>query len=148
MQKTRRKVRNFIGEECVGGDGRETEPVYDPATGEVIAETPLSTKEDVDRAVKAADAAFKDWAATPVIQRIQVPFATRCCWRTFRRIAGPGHSGERQGRQGRGQGGEAGPYREFMERFGYSLRQETLIFIEVMRASARTRAHPPRRWRP
>jgi malonate-semialdehyde dehydrogenase (acetylating)/methylmalonate-semialdehyde dehydrogenase len=74
MQKTRREVRNFIGGECVGGDDRETEPVYDPATGKVIAETPLSTKEDVDGAVKAADAAFKDWAATPVIQRIQVLF--------------------------------------------------------------------------
>ena len=56
------------------GDGPETEPVYDPATGEVIAETPLSTKEDVDRAVEAASAAFKDWAATPVVGRIQVLF--------------------------------------------------------------------------
>jgi malonate-semialdehyde dehydrogenase (acetylating) / methylmalonate-semialdehyde dehydrogenase len=56
------------------GNGRETEPVYDPATGEVIAETPLSTKEDVDRAVKAAEAAFEGWSKTPVIQRIQVLF--------------------------------------------------------------------------
>jgi malonate-semialdehyde dehydrogenase (acetylating)/methylmalonate-semialdehyde dehydrogenase len=31
----------------VDGDGQGTEPVYDPATGEVIAETPLSTKDDV-----------------------------------------------------------------------------------------------------
>ncbi len=74
MQKTRREVRNFIGGEWVDGNGRETEPVYDPATGETIAETPLSTKEDVDRAVKAASAAFTGWAATPVIQRIQVLF--------------------------------------------------------------------------
>jgi malonate-semialdehyde dehydrogenase (acetylating)/methylmalonate-semialdehyde dehydrogenase len=50
MQKTRREVRNIIGGDWVEGDGRETEPVYDPATGEVIAETHLSTKEDVDRA--------------------------------------------------------------------------------------------------
>ena len=56
------------------GDGRETEPVYDPATGEVIAETPLSTKEDVDRAVKAAAAAFEGWSKTPVTQRVQVLF--------------------------------------------------------------------------
>ena len=34
------------------GNGRVTEPVYDPATGETIAETLLSTKADVDRAVK------------------------------------------------------------------------------------------------
>jgi malonate-semialdehyde dehydrogenase (acetylating)/methylmalonate-semialdehyde dehydrogenase len=74
MQKTRREVRNFIGGEWVGGDSRQTEPVYDPATGEVIAETPLSNKDDVDRAVKAAEAAFEEWSKTPVVQRIQVLF--------------------------------------------------------------------------
>ncbi|MDQ3638360.1 MAG: aldehyde dehydrogenase family protein, partial [Actinomycetota bacterium] len=51
------QVRNFIGGSWEDRNGRETEPVYDPATGEVIGETPLSTKEDVDRAVKAAQAA-------------------------------------------------------------------------------------------
>ena len=74
MQKTRREVRNFIGGEWVDGNGRETEPVYDPATGEVIAETPLSTKDDVDRAVKAASAAFEEWSKSPVVKRIQVLF--------------------------------------------------------------------------
>jgi len=68
------EVRNLIGGSWEIGNGRETEPVYDPATGQTIAETPLSTKEDVDRAVKAASAAFTGWAATPVIQRIQVMF--------------------------------------------------------------------------
>jgi malonate-semialdehyde dehydrogenase (acetylating)/methylmalonate-semialdehyde dehydrogenase len=53
----------------VDGNGRETEPVYDPATGEVVAETPLSTKDDVDR---AAGAAFEGWSKTPVVERIQV----------------------------------------------------------------------------
>ena len=56
------------------GNGRETEPVYDPATGRVIAETPLSTKDDVDRAVKAASAAFEEWSKSPVVKRIQVLF--------------------------------------------------------------------------
>ena len=74
MQTTRREVRNFIGGEWVDGNGRDTEPVYDPATGEVIAETPLSTRDDVDRAVKAAKAAFEDWSKTPVVRRIQVLF--------------------------------------------------------------------------
>src|SRR5215218_9830988 len=68
------EVRNLIGGEWVDGDGRETEPVYDPATGEVIAETPLSTKDDVDRAVRAAGAAFEEWAKSPVVKRVQVLF--------------------------------------------------------------------------
>ena len=55
-------------------DGRETEPVYDPATGQVIAETPLSSREDVDRAVEAAEAAFPEWSRTPVVKRTQVLF--------------------------------------------------------------------------
>jgi len=74
MQKTRREVRNLIGGEWVDGNGQGTEPVYDPATGEVIAETPLSTKDDVDRAVRAASAAFEKWSKTPVVKRIQVLF--------------------------------------------------------------------------
>jgi malonate-semialdehyde dehydrogenase (acetylating)/methylmalonate-semialdehyde dehydrogenase len=74
MQTTRREVRNFVGGSWEEANGRQTEPVYDPATGEVIAETPLSTYEDLDRAVKAAQAAFAEWSATPVVQRTQVLF--------------------------------------------------------------------------
>lgn len=75
MQEVKQhEVRNYIGGEWVDGDGRQTEPVYDPATGEVIAETPLSTAQDVDRAVKKAREAFSGWAATPVVERARVLF--------------------------------------------------------------------------
>jgi malonate-semialdehyde dehydrogenase (acetylating) / methylmalonate-semialdehyde dehydrogenase len=69
-----REVRNYIGGRWEERNGQSTESVYDPATGEVVAETPLSTKEDVDRAVKAAEAVFPEWSATPVVQRTQVLF--------------------------------------------------------------------------
>src|SRR3712207_3992284 len=68
------EVRNLIGGSWEERDGRETEPVYDPATGRVIAQTPLSSREDVDRAVKAAEAAFTEWSRTPVVKRTQVLF--------------------------------------------------------------------------
>ncbi len=75
MQETRRmEVRNLIGGRWQVAGGRETEPVYDPATGETIAETPLSTGEDLDRAVRAAEEAFPAWAATPVVERARVLF--------------------------------------------------------------------------
>ncbi len=76
MQLSERKlrVRNLIGGTWEERDGRETEPVYDPATGEVVAETPLSSREDLDRAVKAAQAAFAGWSGTPVVERTQVLF--------------------------------------------------------------------------
>jgi betaine-aldehyde dehydrogenase len=57
-------LQNFIdGEWVAPGEGR-TEAVLNPATGEQIAEAPLSTAEDVDRAVKAARAAFETWSQT------------------------------------------------------------------------------------
>jgi malonate-semialdehyde dehydrogenase (acetylating) / methylmalonate-semialdehyde dehydrogenase len=68
------EVKNLVGGEWKDGNGRDTEPVYDPATGEVIAETPLSTREDLDAAVEKAKAAFPEWAATPVVERARVLF--------------------------------------------------------------------------
>ncbi len=73
-QERKREVRNFIGGSWEERNGRETEPVYDPATGEVIAETPLSTAEDLDRAVKKAEEAFPGWAGTPVGERARIMF--------------------------------------------------------------------------
>src|SRR3712207_1897671 len=74
VRGTIRDVRNLIGGAWEQRDGLETEPVYDPATGEVIAETPLSTREEVDRAVKKAEEAFPGWAATPVVERARLLF--------------------------------------------------------------------------
>jgi betaine-aldehyde dehydrogenase len=61
-----RTLRNFIdGQFAEPAEGR-TEPILNPATGEPIAEAPVSTAEDVDRAVGAARRAFPEWAnATP-----------------------------------------------------------------------------------
>ena len=67
-------VRHFIGGRWEDASAGPTEPVYNPATGEAIAQTPLGTAGDVDRAVQAAAAAFPKWAGTPVIQRIQILF--------------------------------------------------------------------------
>jgi betaine-aldehyde dehydrogenase len=58
------KLQNFIGGEFVDPADGQTEEVVNPATGEPIAEAPLSTAADVDRAVAAARKAFDGWAAT------------------------------------------------------------------------------------
>jgi betaine-aldehyde dehydrogenase len=65
------KLQNFIGGEFTDPAEGKTEAVINPATGEAIAEAPLSTKEDVDRAVAAARGAFEGWAATPPGQRAE-----------------------------------------------------------------------------
>ena len=58
------RLQNFIDGEFVDSATGETEPVLNPGTAEAIAEAPLSTEEDVNRAVEAAKRAFDGWAAT------------------------------------------------------------------------------------
>ena len=57
-------LKNFIDGEFVDPSDGQTEPILNPATGEAIAEAPLSSPADVDRAVKAAGAALEGWATT------------------------------------------------------------------------------------
>ncbi len=56
------KLQNFIDGQFADPAEGQTEPVLNPATGEPIAEAPLSTAEDVDRAVAAAKRAFEGWS--------------------------------------------------------------------------------------
>jgi hypothetical protein len=64
-----RATKMVIGGEAVDAADGQTFDVVDPATGSVIATVPLGGREDVDRAVAAAQAAFDDrvgwanWAA-------------------------------------------------------------------------------------
>ena len=67
MSKT--KLQNFIDGEFVDAADGATEEVTNPANGEVIAEMPLSTEEDVNRAVSAAKSAFAEWSVTPPGER-------------------------------------------------------------------------------
>lgn len=52
---------NFINGEWVKGSEESTAEIVNPATGEVIANIQKSTKEDVEKAVDAADKAKKSW---------------------------------------------------------------------------------------
>src|SRR5436309_2037420 len=58
------ELQNFINGSYVAPAEGQTEPVYNPATGEVIANAPLSSAADVDRAVEAAKTAFDGWSKT------------------------------------------------------------------------------------
>jgi betaine-aldehyde dehydrogenase len=66
---TKTKLKNFIGGKAVDPAEGQTEDVVNPATGEPIAEAPLSTKPDVDAAVAAAREAFPGWSSTPPNER-------------------------------------------------------------------------------
>src|SRR4051812_36195945 len=63
---------NFIGGQWVKARTAEFFDVHNPAVGDVIGRTPLSTAADVDAAVQAAARAFPAWRDTPVNTRVQV----------------------------------------------------------------------------
>jgi len=61
-------AKNYINGEWVESKG-ETIDVVNPATYETIAKVGISTKEEIDDAVKAAQEAFHDWRRTPAVTR-------------------------------------------------------------------------------
>jgi malonate-semialdehyde dehydrogenase (acetylating) / methylmalonate-semialdehyde dehydrogenase len=69
-------VRNLIGGEPIEGEGPFLE-VEAPADASLLSRVPLSTAAELDRAVAAAGAAFPEWAATPLKERVQVFFRYR-----------------------------------------------------------------------
>jgi betaine-aldehyde dehydrogenase len=62
------ELQNFIDGEQVASAG-ESEPIFNPATGEELARAPMSTPGDVDRAVRAARRGFARWSQTTPAQR-------------------------------------------------------------------------------
>jgi len=69
-----RVLDNYINGAWTRSTGATSLDVRNPATGEVLAKVPLSPAEDVDAAVRAAQAAFPAWSATPPVQRARYLF--------------------------------------------------------------------------
>ncbi len=70
-------LRNYVGGRWVDSQADSFFDVHNPATGEVIARTPLSTARDVDAAVAAAKKAFPAWRDTPAVIRARALFRFR-----------------------------------------------------------------------
>jgi betaine-aldehyde dehydrogenase len=71
-----RTYQNYVNGEWVASASGETFPVYDPSTEEIIAQVASSNAADVDRAVKAARAAFDSgpWGQTNAAERGRILF--------------------------------------------------------------------------
>ena len=68
---TTRTLQNMINGEFVDSADGRTAPVVNPSTEEHYADAPVSGPEDVDRAVKAAAAAFETWRdSTPADRQL------------------------------------------------------------------------------
>ena len=67
-------MKNYINDEWVASNTTTFGDVWNPAKGEKIASVPYGTKEDVDKAVQAAKAAFNEWRTTPPLTRARYLF--------------------------------------------------------------------------
>jgi aldehyde dehydrogenase (NAD+)/betaine-aldehyde dehydrogenase len=62
----------LIGGELVASSSGEWEECLNPANEEIIGRVPAGTKEDVGRAVAAAQRAWPEWARTPIKDRAEI----------------------------------------------------------------------------
>ncbi len=67
-------IENIINNQRVATTSGREQPVYNPATGEVIDALGLSSVEEVNAAVDAAAAAFPAWSNTPPLKRASIMF--------------------------------------------------------------------------
>lgn len=69
-----RPIANYVDGEWTQPSGGVAETVVNPATGETLGDTPVSTESDVDAVVGTAEKAFGQWRQTPVEERVQPLF--------------------------------------------------------------------------
>ena len=70
------EVRNYVAGSFVKGE-HEYLDVFNPSDGSVISKVPLSSRDDLDRAVAVAQAAFPAWSSLPIKERVQVFYRYR-----------------------------------------------------------------------
>jgi malonate-semialdehyde dehydrogenase (acetylating)/methylmalonate-semialdehyde dehydrogenase len=67
-------LKNFIDGQWVDSNSQQSLDVPNPATNELLARVPISSKEDVNLAVTAAKKAFATWKNVPVPKRARILF--------------------------------------------------------------------------
>src|SRR6476646_361808 len=66
------QVNLSIAGQALSGEGRDSQDLLDPATGQVIGSVPHATAQDLDRALEAASRGFATWRNTSADQRTAV----------------------------------------------------------------------------
>ena len=71
------RLKLLIGGEWIDSKSTNVTPVTNPATGDVIAELPSATKEEVDMAVAAAQTGFEKWRDVPLRDKARLMWNLR-----------------------------------------------------------------------
>ena len=67
-------INHFINGKVTSGTSDKKGDVFNPATGEVIAQVAFANQQDINQAVAAAKAAFPEWSNTPPMKRARIMF--------------------------------------------------------------------------
>ncbi len=71
-----KQLKDYINGQWVDGEGSFLD-VYNPSTGEVIAQVPVTTENRVAEAITAASQAFQSWKEVPLQKRVGYLFRLR-----------------------------------------------------------------------
>ena len=71
------KLKYFVNGKWLDTKSGNYSDIYNPSIGEVIAQTPLCTEEEVSEAIAAAKKAYEEWSQVPVMKRVQVLYRFR-----------------------------------------------------------------------
>ncbi len=74
MRQGEAGISHFINGQVVSSNSGRSQPVYNPATGEAVAQVALGSADEVRAAVAAASAAAPGWADTAPLKRARVLF--------------------------------------------------------------------------
>jgi malonate-semialdehyde dehydrogenase (acetylating)/methylmalonate-semialdehyde dehydrogenase len=72
-----RKLKFFVNGKWQESKTNKYMDIWDPSSGELIAQTPCCTEEEVNLAIKSANDAFPSWSNTPAVKRVQILFKFR-----------------------------------------------------------------------
>jgi len=64
------KIRNYINGEWVTSKSERVLDIENPGTGEILAQVPMTTREEVNQAIKSAGRAFEEWRSVPATERV------------------------------------------------------------------------------
>jgi len=68
------KLKNYVNGEWVESESDKVLDVENPATGKIIAQVPMSTRDEIKAAIEVAQEAWLAWRETPPITRARVFF--------------------------------------------------------------------------
>lgn len=72
-----KKILNYIANEWRESKATELVKILNPATGEILGQTPLSPASEIEQAVQAAAQALPGWRRVPAVERILYLFKLR-----------------------------------------------------------------------